>query len=198
VEEHDTLRLVVRVFDRGGGSIPGAAIRLAVIDTALLAVDSADQAVVGRIPGANARVVALSGNLRSDPLAIQVLAKADSVEAVGATVDTLAATDTASAPLSVTLLDLHTVAGTRTPLSGRAVTFAIVQPAFASFDAATAVLGNDSLSAQATTSAAGVASVMVKRKGAAQPDSVVVQATARRASGAVVAGSPVRFVVRFP
>jgi hypothetical protein len=198
LEEHDTLRLVVRVFDRGGDSLPGAPIALAVIDTALLALDSADQAVVGRVPGTNARVVALSGRLRSDPLALVVLARADSIGPVGATADTLAATDTASAPLSVTLLDLHTVPGTPTPLGGRTVTFAIVAPTFASLDSATAVLGNDSLAARATTSAAGVASVIVKRKGAAQPDSVVVQATAHRASGAVIAGSPVQFVVRFP
>lgn len=199
MEEHDTLRLVVRVFDRGGDSIPGAAIRLVVLDTALLAVDSADQAVVGLKPGSNARVVAMSGSLRSDPLAIQVLATADSVAATGAAVDTLTGSDSASAPLAVTLLDLHSVPGQATPLANRPVTFAIVQPVFASRDSATAVLGNDSLTARTTTAAGGVASVTVKRrgKGAVQPDSVVVQATARRASGAAVPGSPVRFVVRF-
>lgn len=197
VEEHDTLRLVVRVFNRGGDSIPGAAVRLAVLDTAYLAVDSADQAVVGIKAHAGARVVALSGSLRSDPLAIQVLATADSIAAQGATVDTVAATDSASAPLSVTVLDLHSIPGTPTPLAGRHVTYAIVLPVFASRESATAVLGNDSLTATATTAPAGVASVVVKRTRAVQPDSVVVQATARRASGAVIRGSPVRFVVRF-
>jgi hypothetical protein len=197
IEQHDTLRLVVRVFDRGGDSIPGAAIRLAVLDTALLAVDSADQAVVGLNPGSPARVVALSGNLHSDPLTIVVLARADSVAATGATVDTLAESDSASAPLAVTVLDLHSVPGTATPLPARTVTFAIVLPAFASPGSATAVLANDSLVATATTAASGVASVRVKRKGAVQPDSVVVQAAARRASGASIPGSPVRFVVHF-
>ena len=188
---------MVRVFDRGGDSIPGAAIRLVVLDTTFLAVDSADQAVVGLSPGTGARIVAMSGSLRSDPLAIQVLASADSVAAVGATVDTLAESDSASAPLAVTVLDLHSVPGTRTPLVARAVTYAIVLPVFASPGSATAVLGNDSLVATATTASNGVAAVTVKRKGAVQPDSVVVEATARRASGAVIPGSPVRFVVRF-
>lgn len=188
---------MVRVFNRGGDSIPGAPIRLVVLDTTLLAVDSADQAVVGRAPGSNARVVAVSGNLHSDPLAIQVLAIADSVGATAATVDTVAANDSVSAPLAVALFDLHSAPGTATPLGNRPVTYAIVLPAFPSRDSATAVLGNDSLTALASTGAGAVATVVVKRKGAMQPDSVVVQATARRASGALISGSPVRFVVRF-
>ncbi len=198
MEEGDTLRLVVRVFDRGGDSIPGAAVRLVVLDTLLLAVDSADQAVVGRKPGAGARVVAISGVLQSDPLAVAVLAIADSVGPSGATVDTLATTDSASAPLTVGLYDLHSAPGTPTPLGGRRISYAIVLPLFASRDSATAVLGNDSLTATALTASTGLAAMTVKRKGATQPDSVVVEATARRASGAVVPGSPVRFVVRFP
>jgi hypothetical protein len=187
----------VRVFDRGGDSIPGAAVRLAVLDTAYLAVDSADQAVVGRKASTSARVVALSGNLRSDPLVIRVLAAADSLAASSATVDTLAPADTASAPLAVTLLDLHTVVGQATPLGGRPVTFTLVEPAFGSLGAATAVLANDSLVQTATTGAGGSASVTVKREGAVQPDSVVVLARALRGPGSVVPGSPVRFVVRF-
>ena len=38
----------------------------------------------------------------------------------------------------------------------------------------------------------------VHRRRSPQPDSVVVQASAHRASGAAVPGSPVRFVVVFP
>ena len=198
VEEQDTLRLVVRVFTRGGDTIPGAAVRLAVLDTAgYLAIDSADQAVIGRKASPSARVVAISGNLRSNPLAIRVLAAADSVRASSATIDTLAPADTASAPLAVTLLDLHTVVGQASPLAGRPVTFTIVDPAFGSPGVATAVLTNDSLVQTATTAAGGSASVTVKRKGAVQPDSVVVLARALRATGSVIAGSPVRFVVRF-
>jgi hypothetical protein len=188
---------VVRVFDRGGDSIPGAAVQLAVLDTANLALDSADQAVIGRKASAGARVVAISGNLHSDPLLIRVLAAADSVTASGATVDTLAPADTASAPLAVTLLDLHTVVGQASPLGGRPVTFTIVEPAFGTPGAATAILANDSLAQTATTGAGGSASVTVKRKGAVQPDSVVVLARALRATGSAIPGSPVRFVVRF-
>jgi len=190
---------VVRVYDRGGDSLPQAPVRLIVVDTANLLVDSADQAVIGRMAtsGAGARVVAVSGDLRSDPLRIQVLALADSLEPVGATVDTVAAGEAASAPLAVTLLDLHTQAGQRKALADRSVTFTIEEPAFPGPDAATAVLGNDSLEQVATTGTGGTASVTVNRKGALQPDSVVVLARARRATGGAVPGSPVRFVVRF-
>ncbi len=197
VEEHDTLRLTVRVLDRAGDSLPGAPVRLIALDTLYLRVDSADQAVIGLRDTTVARVVAVSGSLRSDPLVIQVLATADTIEATGALADTVAAGDSVSGPLAVTLLDLHTVVGQPKPLSNRQVTFTLAEPAFADLGTATAVLSNDSLVQIAATGAGGSASVTVKRKGAGQPDSVVVLARAVRATGGAVPGSPVRFVVRF-
>ena len=198
VEVNDTLPLEVRVLDRAGDSVPGAAVTLVVLDTAYLAVDSARRAVVGRAAAAAARVVAVSAGLRSDPLAIKVVTgHADSLALAGPSTLTVAAADSVSAALVVSVLDLTTQPGGATPLGERSVTFGIVEPVFADAASATAVLTNNSLSRTAATGSGGTASVTVKRRGAAQPDSVVVHAAAARGTGAALRGSPVRFVVRF-
>lgn len=197
VEEYDTLPLVVRVLDRAGEAIAGAPVALLVLDTAALAVDSPGVGVIGRAPATAARVVAASGNLRSDPLTVRVLAAADSLGGTGSSALTVAAADSQSGPLATAVLDLTTTPGQAVPLSGRPVRYSIVFPAFAGLASATAVLGNDSLAATVLTAAGGTTSVVVKRRGAAQPDSAVVLASAVRGTGATVPGSPVRFVVRF-
>jgi hypothetical protein len=200
VEEFDTVPLHVRVRNRAGDSIPGAPVRLVSLNPDTLAIDSALLAVIGVQPGP-ARVVAISANLHSDPLPILVVRAPDSLVLVGPSPDTVRAADSASAPLVVQLLDLRTAPPQALGLAGRPVTLAIVYPAFVSRDSATVLLGNDSLTATVTTVSGtplGGASVIVKRRGAPpQPDSVVVQASARRAVGTAVRGSPVRFIVRF-
>jgi hypothetical protein len=199
VEVNDTLPLTVRVLDRAGDSVPGAPVSLVVVDTAYLRLDSAHNAVIGRAPATSAKVVAVSGSLRSDPLSLRVLAgHADSLATSGPSALSVGATDSLSGSLTVTVLDLTTTPGTATPLGERLVRFAIVQPAYVSRDSAQAVLRNDSLGQTVTTVAtAGTATAIVKRRGASQPDSVVVEASARRSSGVALRGSPVRFVVHF-
>ena len=198
VEVHDTLRLVVRVLDRAGDSLPDAPVSLVVIDTAFLGLDSAHNAVIGRAPAPSAKVVAVSGSLRSDPLSLRVPAgHADSLAVSGPSALSIGAADSLSGSLTVTVLDLTTTPGTAAPLGERPVRFAIVQPAYVSRDSARAVLRNDSLGQTVTTTAAGTAAATVKRRGNGQPDSVVVEASVRRSSGAAIRGSPVRFVVRF-
>lgn len=196
---NDTLVLAVRVLDRAGDSLPDAPISLVVIDTAYLTLDSARQAVIGRDTTTSAKVVAVSGSLRSDPLVLRVPAgHADSLAASGPSALIVGAADSLSGPLTVTVLDLTTTPGSAAPLANRLVRFAIVQPAYVSRDSAQAVLQNDSLGQSMTTIAtAGTATATVKRRGASQPDSVVVEASVRRSSGAAIRGSPVRFIVRF-
>jgi hypothetical protein len=194
VEVDDTLPLLVRVLDRGGDSLPGAPVRLLVIDTAYLALDSARNAVIGRAPATAARV----GALRSDPLTLRVPdGHADSLAVSGPSALSVGAADSLSESLTVTVLDLTTTPGTAAPLGERPVRFAIVLPAYVSRDSATVVLQNDSLGRTVTTAADGTAATTVKRRGTGQPDSVVVEAAVRRSSGAAIGGSPVRFVVRF-
>lgn len=200
LEEFDTVVVRVRVLDRAGDTIPGAPVRLVSLNPDTVAIDTVNWGLVGVRPGP-ARVLAMSGSLRSDPLAIQVVRAPDSLALAGPSRDTVRATDSASAPLVVQLLDLRTDTTRATGLDGDTVRFTIVYPAFASDSAATAVLGNGSLTAAVLTARGtpnGTASAIVKRKGAPpQPDSVVVQASAKRAVGTVVRGSPVQFVIRF-
>lgn len=189
--------LVIRVLDRAGDEIADASITLIALDTAALAVDSAGVGVIGRVPAASARVVAVSGGLRSDPLVVRVVPAADTLKAGDPSALTVAAADSQSGPLAASVFDLTTTPGQSAALSGRPVHFTIVYPGFADLASATAVLGNDSLAATVFTAATGAAAVVVKRRGPAQPDSAVVLASAVRGSGVTVPGSPVRFVVRF-
>jgi hypothetical protein len=199
LEEFDTLPIAVRVRDRAGDTVPGAPVTLtAVAPDTVFGIDSAAQTVFGLRPG-DGRLVASSGALQSSPLAVHVVRAPDSLALSdsGTAVDTVAATDSASAPLAVQLLDLRTDTTQATGLTGYPVSFAIVLPAFADTATATALFGDNTLATVVTT-AVGAASVVVKRHGAPpQPDSVVVEASATRANGTVVAGSPVRFVVYF-
>jgi hypothetical protein len=200
VEVGDTLPLHVRVLDRAGDSIPGAPVQLVVLDTTKLLVDGSGLAVIGLdTTGAGAaRVVAVSGRLRSSPFSIRVpVGHADSLVPTGVGVDTVASADSVSAPFTVAVLDLTTTPGSADSLPDRPVRFTIVDPVFGAADTATVRLPDDSLGQTVLTGTSGTASVTVKRKRGLQPDSVVVQAVATRSSGAALPGSPVRFVVFF-
>jgi len=191
--------VTVRVLDRAGDYVSGAVVTLEVLDTTYLAVDGTGLGLIGRVPTVTtARVVAVSGSLRSDPVAFRVLPAADTIRGPTTTALTVAAADSQSAPLTTTLADLTTTAGTSAPLGARPVLYTLVFPAYADIASARALLSNDSLAATVlTASGTGSAAVVVKRRGTPQPDSAVVLATAVRGSGATVPGSPVRFVVRF-
>ncbi len=199
VEVGDTLRLRARVLDRGGDTIPGATIVLSVVDTAYLALDSADFAVIGKATAPAAKVIAVAGTLKSGPLSIRVPeGHADSLVLVGASADTLSATDTVSTALKVKVLDLATTPGTPTALLDRSVRFSVVDPIFGRTDTATVRFANDSLGQTVRTGGSdSTATVAFRRRRGVPPDSAVVQAVATRSSGAPLRGSPVRFVVRF-
>ncbi len=200
LEERDTVVIGVRVRDQAGDTIPGAPIRLVSLDSTVGLDTALHYGLVGLYAGSG-RVIAISGSLQSDPLQVSVAAAADSFVAAGATVDSVATTDTVSAPLAAALLDFHTTPGDTVRLGQRPVTFSITYPVFDSLAVATATLGNDSLTAVVQTGTgvpAGSASVVVVlHQGAVRPDSVVVEAGAARANGTVVPGSPIRFVVYF-
>ena len=201
VEEFDTLRVEVVVLDRAGDTVSGQAVRLVSLNPDTLAIDSADFGLVGLLPGLG-RVVAFSGNLQSAPLSVTVGRAPDSLVAVDSTtVDTVAATDTVSGPLTARLLDLRTDTTQQLGIAwGDTIHFAIVYPTFVSLDSATATFRNDSLTAAVVTSTfapTGTAAVIVRRAAATWPDSVVVEARATRAVGTVVPGSPVRFILHF-
>jgi len=199
VEEFDTVPLVVHVLDHAGDTVPGARVQLMSFAPDTLGVDTQPLGLIGMRPG-HSRLVASSGNLRSDPLAVTVVRAPDSLATDSVTVDTVATKDSASAPLIVHLLDLRTDTTTAIGLSGYPVVFAILYPPYANPVAAPIGFGNDTSAAlvDTVTTSGGVASVIIKRRGPPpQPDSVVVRASANRANGQVVHGSPRLFVVRF-
>jgi hypothetical protein len=200
VEEFDTLFVRVRVLDRAGDTVAGRPVQLLSLNPDTLAIDSAAMGLVGVRPGTG-RVVAISGSLQSAPLVVAVVRAPDSLVAFDSTVDTVKTTDSVSAQLTARLLDLRTDTTQKLGITwGDTVHFAIVYPVFPSLAVATATLGNDSLTAAIVTTTfapAGTASVVVRRQGSPQPDSVVVQASAKRANGSAVRGSPIRFVVHF-
>jgi len=194
VEELDTVVVGVRVRNRAGDTIPDPMVRLVSLTPDTVAIDSADLGLIGVQPGPG-KVVALAGSLASDPLSVLVVRAPDSLVVVGASADTVPAADSVSDSLKAGLLDLRTNPAQALALgAGYRVSFAIVYPA----PAASVTLGNDSLSQVALTGASGTAAVVVRRQGAPLlPDSVVVEASASRAVGTPVKGSPVQIVVRF-
>lgn len=189
VELGDTIVPAARALDGRGDSV-AATIYWTNLDTAhVILQDSTTGATVGKALGSGA-IQARVGNLRSNPLAITVLAAPDTVFAVGVARDSVsvgAKVDSLSDTLQVEIAD---TTGGITPLSGRRVVFQITYPADAS--AFTLVPGDTVL-----TGVTGVAAVRVKLKNRALPDSAVVRATAQHLRGAAIAGSPLTFTVIF-
>lgn len=203
LEEQDTLLLEARVLDVDGNPID-VAITWEVLprDTVPVGVelDPGSGRVVAVTPGewdVRARVEALP----TDPVTIVVTPAPDSIVVVGDTAVTVPPAATASSSLQVELLDVTTTPATPTSLNAKPVTFRVTFPVFVPGTRSVALQGGtvaeDSLSAVVITTVQG-AGIMVRRSGASQPDSVIVEAEAETAVGGGVAGSPVRFVVHFP
>ena len=199
VEERDTLRPHARALDGRGDSV-AATIAWAALDTTLAVVDPASGRTVGRFPGTG-RLQASTGTLKSNLLNIRIVPAADTLFAPGQTVDVVslaARPDSLSDSLATQLQD--TTAAGPVNLSGRRVVFALTRyPAGAG--QATLVTTDTSVHVPVTTDTVktqvGVAAVRVRLLGGPLPDSVVVMASANRAIGAAVPGSPVKFIVEF-
>lgn len=191
VELADTLLPSARALDGRGDSV-AATIYWKSLDTAHVTVlDSTTGATLGKAVGAG-QIQARTGNLHSNPIAITVLAAADTIFVpTGPTRDSVsisAKVDSLSDTLSVEVADTN--GGLTTGLSGRKVAFQITYPSDTT--AFTLVPGDTVL-----TNANGIAALRIKLKNRALPDSVVVSATARRLRGATIPGSPITFTVIF-
>ena len=205
LEEYDTLTPRARVLDGHGDSV-AATVVWATADSApiLIVLDSlTGRTVVNRV-GQTGRLLARSDGLVSNPVSIRTLAAADALSPTTATVDTVAlSADSISASLQVTLVDsIKSASGgdsLTVPLAGRPVVYSITDPVSAgpvtlvTDDSTRTLVTTDTV----TTGALGIAFVQVRLLGPSVPDSVVVKATARRAVGDTVPGSPATFVVRF-
>ena len=184
IEVGDTLRPTARALN-GRGDSTAAVIVWSALDTTIQVVDSNAGTSVGRIVG-NGRLQARVGNLRSNPVTITILAALDSIRPGGAGRDTIivSAPDSLSDSLTVQAF------GPTGSTAGRRIALGVIFPLGAT---------NFTLVPRDTvhTNASGVALFQLRLTGVPLPDSAVVAATARRADGTLVPGSPATFVVEF-
>ncbi len=203
LEEYDTLVPHARALDGHGDSV-AATVVWATLDTAVLTVlDSSTGTTAVNHPGTTAgRLLARAGTLFSSPVFLRALAAADTVFTTRTTADTVTLADSLSDSLTVEIADTIASASggdsLTVALAGRPVVFAITYPTSAG---RVTLVTHDTTHALVTTDTVasgtgGIAAVKVRLIGPA-PDSVVVTASARRAVGTTVPGSPVTFVVRF-
>ena len=190
VELGDTIFPTARALDGRGDSV-AATIYWTSLDTAHVTVlDSTTGATLGKANGGGA-IQARIGNLRSNALAITVVAAADTVVAVGPTRDSVsvgARVDSLSDTLKVEVAD--TAGGGLTGLASRLVLLQIIYPTDTS---AFTLVPADTV----RTSVGGIATLRVRLKNRALPDSVVLSATARHLGGTPIPGSPITFTVIF-
>jgi hypothetical protein len=191
VELTDTFRPRGRALNGLGDSVQ-AQLYWHSLDSALAVLDSATGVSIAKTLG-SARLQARSGLLFSNPLAVTIVERLDSLRALGATRDTVFVTPVPPNTLADSLSDSLTVqayAFGRIPISRRVVY------AFTTFPASGPVVTlvpNDTV----LTNTAGVAAARVRlQPGGTIPDSVVVTAIMRHVNGRLVPDT-VTFVVEF-
>lgn len=193
VEEGDTTRLVAYGVTKSGDSVAPDITWEEITSSGRIVLDGVTGEIVGVLFGTTL-VQARAGSLRSDPLDVSVLAAADTVRPGGSSVDTVTTTEIDSSPLGV-VVESFNVSDT-TALAERPVTFTLVSPVSPTVDIQGEAQGVVTVTRE--TDAEGQATVVLSRRsGTTAPDSVVIEATALRANGQTVPGSPVRLVVYF-
>ena len=206
LEELDTLVPHARALDGHLDSVPATFI-WSTLDTAVLTVlDSTTGRTVVNHAGNTGRLLARTGSMFSNPVVIRSLAAADTLSPTPATrvADTVhVSVDSLSDSLAVLIADIidSTSGGDSltVPLAGRPVAYAITFPTapgpvtLVTSDTARTLVTSDTMA----SGSLGIASVKLRLIAGPVPDSVLVTASARRAVGTPVPGSPVTFVVRF-
>lgn len=194
VEEEDTARVEAWTLTQDGDSSPEGIVWAELAPRGVIDLDSLTGDIVGVLADDTTRIQARYATLRSNLIPVLVVAAPDTITASGLTTDTVAAGDTESMALTVTLLDLTTDPAMVRPLQGRPVRFTLLDTAAG----VELVEAPDSTAVTLSTGSGGTAAVRVRRQaGQTAADSVRVEADAVRAVGAIVPGSPVRFVVFF-
>lgn len=207
LEELDTLVPHARALDGHLVPVSGATFTWSTLDTvALTVLDSTTGRTVVNHTGNTGRLLARTGSMFSNPVVIRALAAADTVYPTPAArvADTVhLSVDSLSDSLAVLIADtLESASGgdsISVPLAGRPVTYAITFPTapgpvtLVTSDTARTLVASDTVASGGT----GIASVKLRLIAGPAPDSVLVTASARRAVGTPVPGSPVTFVVRF-
>lgn len=183
VEPGDTVQLRARALDADGDSV--AATILWLTPDASLVLDPTGLVTTNQTSGTG-RVQAQVGSLRSDLALLTIRRRSDTLALTGALADTVAASDSASAPLVAAIQSLTPdTAG----IGGSSILYEVVDT--------TAAKGNvrfagGQLSLRATTGGNGgpLTPVTLRRvPGGTPPTQVDVRVSATRPSGALVPGS---------
>jgi hypothetical protein len=193
VEVGQTIQLHARALDARGDSV-AAPVRWLTPDTTVTL--TTDGKLTGRTGGSTAQVQAQSASIVSDFVSFTVNARPDTIVITGDSVLVVAAGAAASTALLASLRSFDPAG----PLSGRIILYRIVAPVFADPAQRTIELPGGVLAVNAETGADGTpaTAVTVNRiSGRTAPDSAIVTVSAATATGAVVAGSGQRFIVRF-
>ena len=190
VEVTDSFFPSARGLNGNGDSLAATFIWNSFDTTIIEVLDSTTGVALGKTVGTG-RLQARTGELRSNPQQVQVIARLDSMAPVSPPVDTLDTSPTDSTGDSLSNpIKIQTFAFGGNALSRRVVYRMTVYPATGPV---VTLVPNDTVA----TLADGTASVQVKVSlGAPLPDSVVVTATMQRFHGGPLPGSPVPFVVR--
>lgn len=209
LEVGDTLTLVAKALTFGGDTVPEAEIIWLVVgpDTGQLGftLDTLSGLVTGYAQGAGYVQPRLEDLTTRALIEVTVTPAADSVAPAGSQQLTMAAGDSVSPSMSVTVLQIDSL-GAAVALGEKPVHFYLVDPLPGSANAtgfhltteAGGQVGEEPHHVVAISGAGGQASAVVKRiAGSSLPDSAVVDAIAITVAGDTVAGSPVRFTVLF-
>ena len=180
----DTVRPQGKALN-GRGDSTGATIVWTALDTTIRVLDSLAGTTVG-VSAGTGRLLARVGSLRSNPVAIRVLAALDSIVAVGPTLDSVfvSTPDSLSDSLEVKAFSAGAPAG------GQRIGLSIDFPPGGG---GVTLVPKDTVSTDASS---GIAVFQVRLTGV-RPDSAVISASATRSNGTPVRGSPIRFVVVF-
>jgi hypothetical protein len=206
LDEADTLTLTAVALGIDGEPLPDVPVIWRVLalnpDSVPFSLDSLTGLLTGLFAGTG-QVQGIADGLRTNTITVKVVAVADSIAAVEPTRDTVAADADESAALVTMVYDIAPD-GTATPLGGRLVRYAVVDPAAGTPEAAQVAIGasgqpvgDDPLTVVTTTNTSGAAFVTARRVDVVQPDSMVIEATALTSDSIPITGPPVRFVVFF-
>ncbi len=195
IEPNDTVQIRARALNVQGDSV-AATITWLTPDTTLV-IDSLSGRVSTTLTSGSGKVQARVGNLRSDISGsngtLTIRPSSDTLRLTGSDTVTVATGDTVSGPLLVAVESNNPAGG----VANTTILFSVVDTASA--------LGNvffagNGLSLRATTGSTGAPTVAVtlrRSSSATVPAGFLIEVSATRPSGAVVAGSGQRLTVLF-
>lgn len=197
IEIGTTVDLVALTFNQKGDSVD-APVRWRTPDTTI-AVDRATGKTTGLLVSDTARVQALVGTrnpLISDLVPLVVTPFADTLAQSSPARLTVAPAATGSGPILVTISRKAPTA----PIKSFPLVYRVIAPAFAATDDRTVEFSGGKLTLTACSGPSGtpiMATQLNRRANRTQPDSAIVEVTARHPDGSAVPGSGWRFTIIF-